>query len=143
MVMCINIPDVIYRYYEFDDNSMAKFLLLKYLGERHSGWLLSLSKTYCNDSNEYLSFEEMGKECGFDDNDDIGDFSRQEFLSKMMEETNRLIDTINSIEADKEERQSHEPWEDLVVCLNKTYRKRNCRAACAYYAGKTRTTLSS
>ena len=43
----------------------------------------------------------------------------------MMEETNRLIDTINSIEADKEERQSHEPWEDLVVCLNKTYRKRN------------------
>ena len=42
-----------------------------------------------------------------------------------MEETNRLIDTINSIEADKEERQSHEPWEDLVVCLNKTYRKRN------------------
>ena len=125
MVMCINIPDVIYRYYEFDDNSMAKFLLLKYLGERHSGWLLSLSKTYCKDSNEYLSFEEMGKECGFDDNDDIGDFSRQEFLSKMMEETNRLINTINSIEADKEERQSHEPWEDLVVCLNKTYRKRN------------------
>ena len=125
MVMCINIPDVIYRYYEFDDNSMAKFLLLKYLGERHSGWLLSLSKTYCKDSNEYLSFEEMGKGCGFDDNDDIGDFSRQEFLSKMMEETNRLIDTINSIEADKEERQSHEPWEDLVVCLNKTYRKRN------------------
>lgn len=133
----IDIPDVIEQMYELDDDSVATHILRKYVGDNYMACEPVLSYAYLHagtghrvDANEVVPIKAEayinGKKV------DIEGMSQEDIFRKMMASASRLVGALHSLDQMKgngeeksESQKKREPWEELVTCLNETYKQKN------------------
>lgn len=134
----IGVPDVIRNMYDMDDDSLAKYLLMKYLGEDFSQCEMELTSAYDEEDNQVLmtvkpQMPHIIAEAFVNGRKiDIEGNTQDEIFQKLMASANRLIGSLHGIQQtnaeegdNKESERKREPWEDLVTCLNDTYKQKN------------------
>ena len=134
---CIGVPEILEQIYELDDESVAKYILCKYLGEDYMAYQLDIFNAYLSDKEEYvtanINIPKIKAEAFINGKKiDLEGLSHEEILQKMVASANRLMGALHSLDQMKEgvgenqePQRKHEPWEDLVTCLNTTYMQRN------------------
>lgn len=134
----VAVTDLIEQMYLLDEDSMARFLLKKYVSEDYEEIHLSLYCAYIDDKIKMVAEQRPmpaihteayvnGKKI------DVEGMTQEEIFQKMMASASRLVGALHSLgqsmpEGDnskESEKRKKEPWEALVTCLNETYDKKN------------------
>ncbi len=133
----LNPVDVLTQIYHLED-STAKYFLCQYLGEQVGDWKQEMCGAYLQDMQNFINRDisipdegDEGEEYDVGGNQDA-ELSSDEMFSRMMASAGRLMGALNSLNelhngghAADEGRRKHEPWEDLVTCINDTYMQKN------------------
>lgn len=133
----LNPVDVLTQIYHLED-STAKYFLCQYLGEQVGDWKQEMCGAYLQDMQNFINRDisipddgDEGEEYDAGGNQDA-ELSSDEMFSRMMASAGRLMGALNSLNelhngghAADEGRRKHEPWEDLVTCINDTYMQKN------------------
>lgn len=136
----LNPIDVLTQIYHLED-SLAKYLLCQYLGDKVDDWKSEMCDAYLEDMQNFVNMntpcEDEEKE-GSTDGDQDTELSRDDAFSRMMASAGKLMGALHSFNelhkgrrvddegghgADERKRK-RESWEDLVTCINDTYRQK-------------------
>lgn len=141
--MPISIISIIYSIYKIEDESYARYVLEKHLGEDEPGIYDELYTYYANDIDSF-SYTETTEEKPEDTPQihaeafingkkvDLEKMSQKELFDKMMASAGRLMGALNSlgemrihgtIGNGKDTQRQRQPWEGLVTCISETYRQ--------------------
>lgn len=119
----ITIPDIIELMYELDD-SYLKYTLQTYLCSDISEIKDTLIEYYKNDIENFPP-EDDGKmmeitlKAG-----ELNDINPDELIGRLMSSAKRLMGNINKLNGAQRGVQ-REPWEEMVTCVNDTYKEKN------------------
>ena len=131
---CILSPvDVVYQIYNLDD-SMAKHILCKYLGEDPDTWRYDMDCCYDEDMLDpfgLLDEDTTDEETPVsEDKDELP--SDSELFQRMMTNASRMMGALGALDelrkgghTSEPKATGSEPWEELVTCINDTYTHHN------------------
>lgn len=144
-ISLINIVDLLFNYNELND-SLAKNIIDNYLQSKDDDWEDHLEDYYVdditgsNDDDENTTEIEktsngipVVKAEAFINGKKI-DLTEDEMYDKLMKSAGRLMGALHAMGADVEVNAENskepkstkkEPWEDMVTCINDTYKKKN------------------
>lgn len=147
VVCSIGIPEVLEQIYALNDDSMAKYLLCKYVCDTEdTDGREGLYNAYLVDDDDVQTVEigmPVIKAEAFINGKriDIEGMDQDEMFQKMMASAKRLLGALRSLEQSgtagkgkgkedaahqaEEQQRKREPWEALATCLNDTYKQKN------------------
>ena len=131
---CILSPvDVVYQIYNLDD-SMAKHILCKYLGEAPDTWRYDMDCCYDEDMLDpfgLLDEDTPDEEATVSEGKDELP-SDSELFQRMMTNASRMMGALGALDelrkgghSNEPKATGSEPWEELVTCINDTYTHHN------------------